>query len=239
MKLIPFFNAASGFATNHRGSLSRIRGNFNGTTATRFLMVFDANSYHGPQAGDVPLFPAITLFQGSAGNPTPFFQDFDINFLEYNNGLYWAVSTTQETFTQSTDTVDIDFELSDPEDPTGTTFQPLVSGADSLTVYADGQPNKNIYSFKATNVSAGTLYLMLFTYANPANGAIPVQEWVFTTGQAQGFGFGNNGYHPVQSSNSAAGVASITQGCYLVGSTTPGVLTASTGGNWTLQAEFK
>ena len=159
MKLIPFFNAASGFATNHRGSLSRIRGNFNGTTATRFLMVFDANSYHGPQAGDVPLFPAITLFQGSAGNPTPFFQDFDINFLEYNNGLYWAVSTTQETFTQSTDTVDIDFELSDPEDPTGTTFQPLVSGADSLTVYADGQPNKNIYSFKATNVSAGTLYL--------------------------------------------------------------------------------
>lgn len=232
MNTISFMAASKGAATLHSNRLWRLRGIFNGTTATAYLMLFDSNGLDAvPANGAVPLIPAIPLFQGSAGSPTQFFESFDISTLGFASGLYWAVSTTQESLTISTDTVDIDFEVVDADAPTGLTLAGnTTSGIDSLAVFTNSISAK-IYSLRVTNNGAGTRYLMLFN-GTAINGATPIMQWTLAAGATLNLDFGKNGYHP------KVGAVATTDDCYLYGSSTSTTLTTTAGGLWRMEALY-
>ena len=235
MQDISVFAESSGFATSHQASLIRYRGLFNGTTATAFLMFFDASVYNVPANGTAPTIPAIPLYAGSAGNPTAFFQEYEIGYFEAVNGIYWAVSTTQETLTLSADTVDISIEISDIEmPPAGQTAHrgDLVNGIDALTVYAN-LVNSRLLSFVAKNISAGTLYLRLDSKPAPNATLPPFMEWTVPAGTNIYQFFGQQGLYLPQGPS-----GSQTSGCALLGSTTPKIYTPSTGGSWNIEAEY-
>lgn len=229
---ISFLNVAAAQISQHPVSVLRMRGNFNGITAQRYLMLFD-NAFPASN-GVAPLISSIPLYQSTAGNPTPFFAEFEIGALEAVNGLYAAVSTTQETFTLSTDKMDITVELSDPEFPVGTTFVSANNVA-TLQVYADDAsgPNRQLYSIAVTNTYGATLYLMLFTYAGPASGASPHMQWTVLNGQTLNLKFGRDGMHPI---DGAVGVQ--TQGCTLFASVSSPFLAEPING-LNLVAEYK
>src|ERR1035437_8207283 len=85
-------------------SVLRIRGNFKGSTADRWLQFFNSESV--PDDGAVPLIAATPLPMTS-----PFFMEFEIGALAFNLGCYVCVSTTEGTKTISADTMDITVEL--------------------------------------------------------------------------------------------------------------------------------
>ena len=234
MKAVPFFNVASAQVSAHAGSVIRLRGNFNGTTAQRWLFLFDNNGQPAPAnnttLASVPtLIAPIPLFQSA-----PFFVEFEVGSLEFSNGLYAAVSTAQQTFTLSADTMDIDVELNDPEEPAGTSFAgDTATGVDSLAVYAS-DANKNLYSIRAKNNGGATAYLQLFTASGPATGQVPHSQWAIPAGAVLALVFGKYGTHPVDGP-----VASETQGVYLYGSSTAGAFTATSANQWNILAEYK
>ena len=233
MKPITNLNVASAQVATHPVNVTRVRGNFNGTTATRFLHLFDSNGQPAPGNGAVPLIAPIPLYTASAGQPIPFFAEFEFGALPLASGLFAAVSTTQETFTQSTDTMDLTVELGDPEEPAGTSWAgDTVTGVDSLVVYATSATT-NLFAVNVTNNGAATAYLQLFTYANPATGAAPHFQWAVAAGQTRNLVFGKPGMHPLDGPTTSE-----TQGCYLYGSSTEGTFTATSATQWNLQAEY-
>ena len=237
MKTVPFFTVSSAQISQHPGSFIRARGNFNGTTALRWLMFFDNNGQPAPSNGTAPAFAATPLYPGSASQPTPIFVDTEYQNFEFANGLYVAVSTTQTTLTQSTDTMDLSADLSDPEEPSGTSFAgDTTTAVDSLQVYANGGASsaRDLFAITATNTNvASTLYLQLFTGGAPSAGQVPALQWAFTPNQTRVLKFGRQGLHMVTGAN-----GSQTYGVYLYGSTTAGSFTATTGGQWNIQAEY-
>ena len=206
-----------------------MRGNFNGTSSPAWLFLFDDNGQIASFAGQASIIAPIPLYQTS-----PFFVEFELGSLELLNGLYVGISTTQETFTQSTDTMDITVELNDPEEPAGTSFTGNAStGRDSLAVYAS-DANKNLYSIRAKNNGGTTAYLQLFTASGPATGQVPHSQWAIAAGAVLTLVFGKQGTHPVDGP-----VASETQGVYLYGSSTAGAFTATSANQWNILAEYK
>jgi hypothetical protein len=227
MTPVPFFNVASAQVAQHKVSVRRIRGNFSGAAAA-WLMLFDNNGEPVTANGVAPIIAACPLYPGA-----PFFIEEELGSLELYSGLYAAVSSTQETLTLSGALMDITVELSDPEEPTGTTFiGDTVTVIPLLAVYADGQPNVNLLMINATNNSGGLLYLQLFT-GTYVNGTIPHMTWTFQNGQNRILRFGKQGIHPIDGA-----VAAETQGCTLIWSTTPNVATGVAGGA-PIQAEYK
>jgi len=198
-------------------------------------MIFDSNGQPVPANGTAPVIAAIPLYVGA-----PFYVDESIGSLEFANGIYAAVSSTQETLTLSAQTIDITVEMDVVEEPAGTTFAgDTTTAVDSLVVYADGLPNTNLFAITAQNNNAGTLYLQLFTSSSPAAGAKPLFEYTFTTGQIRVLKFGKQGIHPRSgTAGNTPSTSTQTQGVYLYGSSTQNSYTASTGGQWNLQAEY-
>ena len=220
-----------GYASKHGGSLIRLRGLFYGTTANRYLLLYDQGLLVKTDTTQPPLIAAIPLYQGGVNAPTAFFAEFEIGYLEFSNGLYWVVSTTADNVTASTDPVDITFELSDPEEPTGTTLAGTPNGnVDSLVVYGSN-PNFNLFGINATNNSAGTLYLQA-RCSTLFRGSPPYLEWTVPAGANLLLFFGRQGIKPVQGPSGGQAF-----GLILDGSTTPSVLTPSTGGQWNITAE--
>lgn len=97
-------NVASKVVITAAANISRIHGQFRGSTADRWLMLFDAKAV--PANGVAPN-RAWPLYNSGGGTATP----FDVTFLDDNlnlaQGCVLAVSTSQSTLTLSTDTMDL------------------------------------------------------------------------------------------------------------------------------------
>ena len=228
-------NGATFQASQHPGSIRRVRGNFNGS-ANSWLWLFDTNGQPlgANVTGNIPLIAPTPLYVGA-----PFFIDESRGSLEFKSGLYAAVSSTQDTYTAaSTQKVDITVEMDEPEEPSGNSYAgDTTTGVDSLVVYASSATN-NIYALNVTNNYGATYYLQMFTAASPAAGAKPFLQWTIASGATLSLVFGKPGIHPWTTSNTAAGVESLVQGCYLYGSTNTNSFSATNGGGWTMQAEY-
>ncbi len=108
-----YLNISSQVVKTFAMTLNSFSGSFNGSTADRFLQIYDAKVL--PANGAVPL-RVYDLFQGSA---------FSWNFptgLVLTTGLVFAVSTTEETLTISTDKIELMVDgISSAFDDSGTT----------------------------------------------------------------------------------------------------------------------
>jgi hypothetical protein len=223
-------NAANFQASQHAGGMRRARGNYNGAAAA-WLWLFDTNGH--PLTTTAGLLAPVPLYPAA-----PFFIETELGSLQFNNGLYAAVSSTQEAYTASASTMDITVEMDDPEEPLGNSYAgDTVTGVDSLVVYASSA-NENLYAIDVTNSGGATAYLQMFTAAAPAAGQAPHLQWTVTAGQTRSFKFGRQGIHPSDVSESLGGVNTVTQGCYLYGSSTAGTFTATVATQWKIQSEY-
>lgn len=159
--------------TTHPTGVLRLRGNFNGTTADRWLQVFDAVA--APADGTAPLIAAIPLYQSS-----PFFAEFEIGALQLKFGCYICVSTTQATKTLSSDTMDVTAELDVPEMPASSTFVgDLTTGVTGLQVWTEAAgttTRKFLLSLEVdgTNLTTATQFIQLFATDTVNTGDTPI-----------------------------------------------------------------
>jgi hypothetical protein len=141
-------------------SALRVRGNFNGSTADRWLQFF--NSEVAAAEGAVPLFAAIPLYQTS-----PFFAEFELGACPFTLGCYACVSSTQGTKTISADTMDITVELDAPLKQAGVTFVgDLTTGVTGLQVWseASGVTRQKVLSIEVdgSNLTTAAQHVMIF-----------------------------------------------------------------------------
>jgi len=227
MKTKSVINAVELQVSKDPVSVLRVRGNFRGATANRWLMFFD--SITTPADGVVPAIPALPLYMSA-----PFFTEFEIGALEFLQGCYVCVSTTEGTKTVSADTMDISVELSDPESVPGTTIVgDLSSAVTGLQVWSEANgltARKKLVSFEVdgTNLTTATQYIMLFATDTVTTGNRPISGGCYPiavggvlTG-SKGFYFGTG--RDVYSFDTVARL-----GCTIKISSTAGTWTACTG----------
>ena len=225
MQQVTSLNAANIQISQHPGGIRRVRGNYNGA-ANAWLWLFDTNGK--PLTTTTGLISPTPLYTGAA-----FFIDESHGSLQFNTGLYAAVSSNQETYTASASTMDITVEMDDPEEPSNNTYGgDTTTGRNLLIVYATN-PALNLYAFTVTNNDSGPDSIMLFTAANPATGSFPLLQWKVAAGATLICKFGRQGYHPI-----SGAYPNQTEGCYLYGSSTARTYTPSSGNLWNIQAEY-
>jgi hypothetical protein len=204
--------------------------------------------------------------------------------------VYMAISSTDNVYTAvaASTQVQVRYEETYLEQINQTITGDLVTGRDSLTVWATPNALKRLTQFVVTNNNGGTAtsgtltvglyyqivtfvagdnftnvgagsnasgvifkatgttpttwsngstvntvsFLMLFGYATPAALATPLFEWtmVYGTTYTEKFGSGITFQQGVPTTYAPA------YGCYLYGSSTPQVYTATSSTNWTMQA---
>jgi hypothetical protein len=153
--------------------------------------------------------------------------------------VYIAISSTDTVWTSvaaNTD-VTVTYEETYLELPNQTIVGDLTTGVDSLAVWTANGPTHRLIQAVVSNSVASTVapvYLMLFAYANPAVGALPLQQWQVTATSLQTLRFGDGVLF--EQGNPTTYVANYK--CYLYGSSTTQFFTATIGSNWTMQAFF-
>lgn len=146
---------------------------------------------------------------------------------------YLAISSTDGTYTNvaapTNARVDIEMSYQLPQNMS----QANGNNVGALTVYADPNSTNKLVAFVVVNNTGADAYLMLYAYANPANGSIPVEQWKVLNGATFSTTLGDTGFVFQQ------GKPDYTNhtGCYLIGSSTTQFLTASANG-WNMYAWF-
>lgn len=168
--------------------------------------------------------PLVSIFQ-SIG-PIPF-----------ANGLTVAMSSTDEVYTAVATEYSVFGEVEDYPDNTvgATTVGDRTTSVGSLTVWANTAATYGLNSLRRVRAENGTgdhAYILLFAHS-PSAGDIPIVSLRVPTEQVVTFSFGDSGIFPF--TRTAAGV--LRDGCYLVGSSTANVLTATTA-DWTIEAKY-
>lgn len=163
MKSLSYFAVTDQVVATHPVHVLKIEGVFLGATTDQFLQVHDSRT--APAANAVPL-KQWPIQQGS-----PFFQTFSAGELALANGLYVCVSTTDGTYTLSSDDMDLSVELTDPEQPSGTSVANNTGSHASMQVWATGAGPKTLLrlTVKETNGTDG----YIFVFAD--NDTIPVK----------------------------------------------------------------
>lgn len=234
MKPVTSIDVVAIQATTHPTSVLRVRGNFNGATADRWLQFFDSNA--AAAEGAVPIIAAIPLFQTS-----PFFAEFEIGALCFNVGCYACVSETQGTKTISSDKMDITIELDEPEYPTSTSFAgDLTTGVTDLQVWSEAAgatARKKLYSLEIDGGGlTGDHFIQIFAKDSFTTGdipiiSIPIAEDAALTGASK-LTFGSDGVDIFQKDTTNR------LGCTVAISSTAPAYTAPVG-TVTIKAEYK
>jgi hypothetical protein len=232
MKPLPFFAVAAQQVTTHAVHVLKLEGQFLGATADRYLQVHDSAVVAAE--GSVP------LKQWVIQQTSPFFQTFSAGELALTKGLYICVSNTDGTKTLSADTMDLAVELTDPEQPSGTTYVgDLVTAVASLSVWNDAAGPLHLMSLEVDGTGLGAdAYIMLFAKDAPANGDKPIDQFKIKAGQVltgvNALRFGTNG-RAMQSVDNTG----VHDGCQVKISTTTGVLTAIAGTPVKIKGEYR
>lgn len=217
---------------SHGVFLSDMTVNYNGS-GSEYFMVFDKAT--APAAADVPV-ASIKLGTGSSDSIAfSFFEE--IGSLKLDNGLSVGISSTEASYTASASQFDVwgnveEWEL--PQVDTVSTTFPYTSSQEK-TVWAEGAGPKALLEIHAYTGGSTTAirYIMLFAHASAANGERPIEQWKFsdtinpTAATAMVLRFGKSGYKFFEETASGT----LKQGCYLILSDTPTVLTKSSTGS--------
>ena len=225
------FNVTSAQVSTEPVSILRVRGNFRGSTADRWLMFFNVRQALDAPNGTAPLIAATPLNQLS-----PFFIEESIGALQFPLGCYVAVSTTEDTLTLSTDTMDITVEMDDLIVPPVTTFVgDLTSAVTGLQVWseASGATRQALVTLEVdgTNLTTATQHVMIFATDTVNTGDTPILSFPIAVGGVltgeNALRFGNQGLFPF----SIDSVSPFTKryGCTVKISSTSPTFTAPTG----------
>ena len=146
--------------------------------------------------------------------------------------VYVAISSTDNVYTsvEANTQVTVDFELQTDEVTNAVITGDTTTGVDSLAVFTDPNAAKRLVKAQVTNNTGAVGYLMLFAQANPANGALPLQQWKMADGATLKLDF--SGGIPVQSMDATF---TLHTGCYLFGSSTTQVLTKTVAAGWNMK----
>jgi hypothetical protein len=217
----------------------QIEGYFQGG-AGAYLQVFDLCTT--PSAGAVP------KWQMPLNATAQFQQTMQVDELVLGEGLFVGVSSTDGTWTASASTMNVTVWTNDPVVSTNVVGSRLTN-TDSLAVFTDPNAGKRLYRIITANSGqifitnaagvTGTM-LMLFAYANPLTGAIPLQQFFIpSSGLAVSLSF-NAGISMQQEGKAVLGTApsdyALHTGCYLYGSSTANTLTATASTQWAILA---
>lgn len=183
MKPINYFNISSAQIARHTVSVLKIEGYFRAATTMAWLQVFDTND--PPAAGAAPLkqWPVFATSQ--------FYLEFKRGDLTCYLGCAVALSTTEGTYTASTDTMDLSVELSDPETPANVTMAGLlpsaVNGLQVWTEAAGAAARKSLVALEVdgTNLTGGTQFIMLFATDTVNPGDAPIVGAIFPIAAGQ------------------------------------------------------
>ena len=240
---ITSINVASVQISTEPVSILRVRGNFRGSTADRWLMFFNVRQPLDAPNGTAPLIAATPLNQSA-----PFFIEESIGALEFSLGCYAAVSTTENTLTLSTDTMDITAELDDTIKPPTTTFAgDLTTAVSGLQVWseASGATRQALVTLEVdgTNLTTANHWVMIFAKDTVNTGDVPIESYPIAYGGTNTVAngvtvisvqtgenarrFGNSGLFPYSTDSVSPFTA--RYGCTVKISSTPTTYTAPTG----------
>lgn len=254
MNSIIAFDTISRQFTTHRSELMKLEFDVNASAAaTVYVQLHDFPTAKDLAAGNTaPAVGAVPIKSW----PTPagaidVYKEFKNGELDFSNGVFACVSTTQATLTIGTGSNKFDSvaaELWNTEVAGTTTAQG--SGLVNVQVWSEAVGVANVPKlrrFVAVNLEAGVRYLMLFARntVNIANNDKPIRQWTLAaTGDTGGADtldlrfideFNEGGLFV--RSQSSAGVN--YQGCSFVLSTTATILTKATGAKMNVWSEYK
>jgi hypothetical protein len=157
--------------------------------------------------------------------------------LNFSNGLVFAVSTTEETLTISTDKIELFVDAESPVDDTGwSAAGDYTTGQPSVQVWADASGPKRLMRVELTYLSGGGGAVWLFIYAGDASPAaslavpsLPLQN----AGASNEFFFGDGLVPSIHSG------ATVYDGCTLALSDTGTGFSALTTNEFAIKASYK
>ncbi len=237
----PSFNVANVQLSVLPIEIVKIDGYFKGATADRWLQVWDTANVPTTLEGDATNIGACLLKEWPIPQSAPFYFEFKQNSLQTKFGCFVGLSTTEGSWTASTDDMDISIETTSA--PYGTVAAnvagDLTNDVAALTVFNNGTGGAGDGPGRLYRVdfydSNGATYLQLFA-ASPVSG-VTVPLWISPITVAPHaiyrYDFGGAGL-PLYV-RSSAGV--VSNACVLVGSSTSAVYT-DTGSNYRFQAVF-
>ncbi len=193
--------------------LRQVTGYVSGTQNTQyFIHVFNSLTVTGS---------AIQVLQVIGANGFQF--NFSPQELQCSTGLYFALSSTDETYTAVADGAKSTFEgtVDDVYERGTTKVGDRTTAVKQLDVWIDDEAN-SLYRLYVKNLSAGTRYFMLFAKDAPVNGSKPVEQWKVLTGGTLELHFGQSGFKP---GNKPTNNAAMLLGCTVACSSTTGTLT--------------
>lgn len=205
----------------------KITGFFNGVTATRWLQLHDLKAIPSGGGTIAPLrsWPLYTT--------APFEQESGVDPIELFNGCVLVVSTTQTTYTTSTDTMQIFFNGDSHLDMLGTTtVGDYTTAVVDRTIWATGT-QKTLVRLEVTKLTTPASVVYLKILANsPAVGMNPLFQKTIAIGDSYDGWFNTN----------VEGVISNTfrNGCYVAIDTTSGAYAANySGTDFAIKGTYK
>ena len=183
MKPINNFSISGAQIAQHAVLILKVEGYFRASTTISWLQVHDNNAT--PATGAVPLkeWPVYAT--------TEFYKEFKHGDLTCNLGCYAGLSTTEGTYTASTDTMDVSVELSSPELPAHVSYAgDLTTAVTGLQVWAEAAGAAARQSLVAlevdgTNLTGGPQFIMLFATDTVNVGDSPVNGAIFPIASGQ------------------------------------------------------
>jgi hypothetical protein len=213
-------------------NLTKIHGNFLGTTADRWLQLHDAKAL--PANGAVPL-RVWPVYQASAGGSTPFGEGFIGDDVTLANGAVFAVSTTRATLTASADTMDIFVNGDSSWDNTDVSVAgDYTTLRETLQVWQDVNGPLRLVRLEVTdNALLDAAYVQIHAGDTPATNKIVASFPLEVLGALDLF-FGTNGLSPRRVVN-----GTVFDGCTVALSSTPGTYTALGSSDVFIKASYR
>lgn len=175
----------------------------------RYLQLHDTKTTPSAAAVPVRVWPIY--------GTSPFGEAFIVQPVSLSVGATFVVSTTQNTYTATAETVDITVDGNAAIDTSDwTSIGDYTSGSANAEVWTQGNGPKTLTRIELTALSdAGSiLYLKLYATSSPTAGLLPIAEWKLPRNTSQDFVFNTI---PTQFINQVRSV-----GCYLALDSTPG-----------------
>lgn len=183
MKPINNFNVSNAQIAQHSVLILKVEGYFRASTSISWLQVHDTNA--APAAGAVPLkeWPVYAT--------TEFYKEFKRGDLTCNLGCFVGLSTTEGSYTASSDTMDVSVELRFPELPAAVSYAgSLTAPVTSLQVWSEATgavARRSLVALEVdgTNLTGGTQFILLFATDTVNTGDSPVNGGIFPIAAGQ------------------------------------------------------
>jgi hypothetical protein len=227
--------AAVSAVVNTSGTeLTKIYGFFNGSTATRYLQLYDAKAVPADNANEAAAVAAGLIRTWPLYTTAPFEFDFVGDTIRLGSGCVLVISTTKDNLTASVDTADFFVTGESSWNNAGTTaVGDYTTDETEQEVWATGAGPKTLLRVEFTAVAdAGAdLYAKIYGAA-PAAGDPPMAQMKLRQNTSEDF------YFHLTPTWIKAGVTYI--GCHIVIDETPGDFVGTyAGGHYAIKSTYR